>query len=199
MDFFSNLSSKLSVTGKSVADKAKEMTEITKLNAKIVAEESKLNKAYTEIGKICFEKCQCDMGEECAEYVDAAKSAMEAIAAAKEQIKTLKGVRECVNCGKELGKNDLFCGNCGTKNELPVVEEEEKVVDQICPVCKSFVPAEVQFCPTCGEKLTVEAADMVEAAVEVVEDAAEAVEDAVEDVVEEIKECCCGEEGCDCE
>ena len=184
MDFFSNLSSKLSSTGKTVAGKAKEMTEITKLNAKIVAEENKLNKAYIEIGKKCFNACQCDLGEEYAEYVAAAKAALAEIAAAKEQINALKGVRECVNCGKELGKNDLFCGNCGAKNELPVVEEEPEAVDQVCPVCKSFVPADVQFCPTCGEKLG--AASVVE---EVVED----VKEVVEDVAEEIKDCFDGE------
>lgn len=151
MDFFTDLGNKITNTGKSVADKAKDLTELTKLNAKVVSEENKLSKAYGEIGRLYYAQTQGELGEGYEEQAAAAKAALSEIAALKERIKALKGVRVCVQCGKEIGKNDLYCCSCGAKNELE--EPETKTMDQICPVCKSVVPVDVVYCPTCGEKL----------------------------------------------
>lgn len=180
MDFFNELGSKLSMTGKTVADKAKDLTEITRLNAKVVSEESKLNKAYAEIGKLYYAECRGEMADAYAEAAETIRTALAEIASAKEQINVLKGVRTCAQCGREMGKNDLYCGSCGAKNE-PAAEEAPKSKDQVCPVCKSIVPADLQYCPTCGEKLTGEAAEAApeaaaEETVEVAEEAAEAME-----------------------
>lgn len=174
MDFFTDLGNKITNTGKTVADKAKDLTELTRLNAKVVSEENKLSKAYCEIGKLYYAKSQGELGEGYEEQAAAAAAALSEIAALKDRIKALKGVRVCVQCGKELGKHDLYCCSCGAKNELE--EPEAKTIDQICPVCKSVVPMDVLYCPTCGEKLIKDEEAETEEAVEaevVVESCAE--------------------------
>lgn len=188
MDFFTDLGNKITNTGKSVADKAKDLTELTRLNAKVVSEENRLSKAYCEIGKLYYAQSQGELGEEYEEQAAAAKAALSEIASLKERIKALKGVRVCVQCGKEIGKNDLYCCSCGARNELE--EPEAKTIDQICPVCKSVVPMDVVYCPTCGEKLIKEE----EAAPE--EETAES-EDAC-GCEEKPCDCGCEEKACDC-
>lgn len=187
MDFFTDLGNKITNTGKSVADKAKDLTELTKLNAKMVSEENKLSKAYGEIGKLYYTQSQGELDEVYEEYAEAAKAALSEIAVLKERIKTLKGVRVCVQCGKEIGKNDLYCSSCGAKNEPE--EPEAKTIDQICPVCKSLVPMDVVYCPTCGEKLIKD------------EDVSTEAEDTFEESCAEGEttcDCGCGEKTCGC-
>lgn len=179
MDFFTDLGNKITNTGKSVADKAKDLTELTRLNAKVVSEENRLSKAYCEIGKLYYAQSQGELGEAYEEQAAAAKAALSEIASLKERIKALKGVRVCVQCGKEIGKNDLYCCSCGARNEPE--EPEAKTIDQICPVCKSVVPMDVVYCPTCGEKLIKEE----EAAPE-------------EETAESEDACSCEEKSCDC-
>jgi RNA polymerase subunit RPABC4/transcription elongation factor Spt4 len=151
MDFFTDLGNKITSTGKTVADKAKDLTELTRLNARVVSEEGKLSKAYCEIGKLYYAQSKGELDGPYEEYAAAASASLSEITALKEQIKNLKGVRVCVQCGREIGKNDLYCSSCGARNDFE--EPETKPVDQICPVCKSVVPADVLYCPTCGEKL----------------------------------------------
>ena len=69
----------------------------------------------------------------------------------------------CQNCGKQVGTNDMFCKNCGTK--LPSSPDDEKsasqpkekpLVKRRCPVCKDTDGADprsltgLSNCPVCN-------------------------------------------------
>lgn len=56
MTFFDDFGKKLGIVAETTVTKAKELTEITKLNMQISSEERKLEKLYAEIGKLVFEK-----------------------------------------------------------------------------------------------------------------------------------------------
>jgi len=81
-----------------------------------------------------------------------------------QELADMKGLKTCVGCGAPMAKEVLFCGKCGTKNEIPVepVEEvaEEEVVEEVvepekktCPVCEAEVTEDMAFCEVCGTKL----------------------------------------------
>lgn len=56
-------------------------------------------------------------------------------------------MKKCVNCGKEVPNDSVFCPFCGSK---------EIKNENICPKCKKAVPIDSMFCPFCGEKITIE-------------------------------------------
>lgn len=146
------------ITGKSkdVAGKVKEVAGVASLNAKILAKEDQIKSVYIELGKYVYENHKEDIPEEIADQFAAIDSAVEEIEKMKEEIRTLKGVNKCPECGKEAEKYMLFCPYCGAK--MP--EEPVEVVDE-------------------GD-VTEVVEEAAEEVAEAVEEAVEAVEDAVE-------------------
>ncbi|MCX7614157.1 MAG: hypothetical protein N2Z65_00205 [Clostridiales bacterium] len=81
MTFFDDLGRKLGVVAETTMTKAKELTDITKLNMQISSEERKMEKLYSEIGKLVFDKekdlPQSFVAEQCSKIVEVQKSIKE--------------------------------------------------------------------------------------------------------------------------
>lgn len=122
----------LNNTGKAVGEKTKQGSDIVKANLKISGEERALNDLFLEIGKTYYENNKdnpcCDTMAELFEKV-AEKN--ESIAALKNQVRIIKGVAICDNCGAEVALENDFCGKCGSKiiKPEPVPEVTEEVID----------------------------------------------------------------------
>ena len=56
-------------------------------------------------------------------------------------------MKKCLNCGKEVPIDSVFCPFCGSKDIKG---------DNTCPNCKKVVPTDSVFCPYCGERITAE-------------------------------------------
>lgn len=129
MAFLGKIRETVTDTSKMVAQKAKDMAEVTKLNGQISTEESKIKEAYLAIGKRYFEE---NMGEVSDAYINDFTIINEAkarISELQEQIKTIKGVFSCPNCGAEVTTESSFCSSCGAKIEAPLHKEEAPVVE----------------------------------------------------------------------
>lgn len=129
MAFFDKFKETVSDTSKMVAQKAKDVAEVTKLNGQISSEEAKIKEAYLAIGKRYFEE---NMGEISDAYINDFTIINEAkarISELQEQIKTIKGVFACPNCGAEVTTDSAFCSSCGAKVEAPAPKEEETIVE----------------------------------------------------------------------
>lgn len=164
MDFFNKAKEKISKTSSDVAKKAKDLTELAKLNSQVASNESTIKATYTEIGKYVYENLKDNAPEEIAEKMNAIDTAMAEINRLKAEILKLKGAQLCEQCGNEVDIEVAFCPSCGNKMPEPAVD----VVDE-------------------GEvKEVVE--DAVEKAEEVVETVVEKVEEAVEAVVEKVED-----------
>ena len=74
MTFFDDFGKKLGIVAETTMTKAKELTEITKLNMQISSEERKIEKLYAEIGKLVFEKEKDKSGsfvcEQCGKIIE---------------------------------------------------------------------------------------------------------------------------------
>lgn len=167
MDFFNKAKEKISKTSSDVAKKAKDLTEIAKLNSQISTNESTIKATYIEIGKYVFENLREDAPEEIAAKMTAIDNALAEIDRLKAEILKVKGSQKCEQCGNEVDINVAFCPSCGNKMPEPAVDvvddgEVKEVVDDV------FEKAE----------------DVVEAAAEKVEEVVEEVAEKVEDVVE---------------
>lgn len=125
MDFFNRLGDVIADNGKKVAQKAKEVSELAKLNGQLTTEENRKNAAFLAIGKRFFEE---SAGEVSTEYISDFSVINESnanIEDIKEQIKLIKKIYYCPNCGASMSISASFCSSCGSK-----VKHSEKAKEE---------------------------------------------------------------------
>lgn len=159
MEFFKGLGNKISQTSQEAIKKTKELADTTKLNGEISAEEKKINSTYQMIGQKYFELHANSPEEDFVELIISIKNSINKIEEAKEEIRRLKGKRECPQCNAVLEGEAPFCPMCGGKLptvEKPVVEEvSAEVVEEknICKNCGVDLEDGALFCQSCGTKV----------------------------------------------
>ena len=127
MAFLDNLGKKIGSAAEMAADKAKDLSEIAKLNVRITSEQNQIDAQYIEIGKLVFDTYKDDPGSPVAEQCRKIVAGQSAIAECKSQIERIKGesaqpagagpqsrARYCPNCGAAIPDNCRFCPSCGT-------------------------------------------------------------------------------------
>ena len=117
MSFLENVSSTLSKG----AGKVKYAAELTKLNGAIASNRKKMRRLYREIGEMYMELYAGCEHEELSALCDEVREHEEAIAALEKDIKRVKGIVICPECGAELGLESRYCNICGS--ELPIPDE----------------------------------------------------------------------------
>ena len=69
-------------------------------------------------------------------------------------------MKECIKCKTMIEDDELFCHECGTKQEIHEVEAQVEVVhepdDKKCIHCGETIEADSMFCPFCGKSQDVE-------------------------------------------
>lgn len=115
MDFFQKIGNTLSNTGKDIAKKTKDMSDISKLNREITDQQEVINKTYSKIGKFYFENYSNLDYPELKELCDSIKEAKKKIEGFKAEITQIKGIINCPKCNAEVSVTAAFCGNCGCK------------------------------------------------------------------------------------
>lgn len=132
MAFFENISRKVTDTAKAAARKSGDIVEVTKLNMNIGAEEDRIKRKYSEIGKTVYEAFK--KGEEIPypfmELCEKVKEYERNIEEMKVKVLELKGLKNCPSCGAELESDVAFCPKCGKKQEIPTRTVEEQPVDE---------------------------------------------------------------------
>ncbi|MGN0642297.1 MAG: zinc-ribbon domain-containing protein [Huintestinicola sp.] len=131
----------ISNTGKAVGEKAKIGTDIAKISIKVSNEERALCDLYRTVGEKYYannkENPCCD---EMKALFDQVTAKLEEIETLKADIRRMKGVSVCQNCGAEVDVDNDFCGKCGAKVEKPVpavVEEPaEEAAAEEAPVAE---------------------------------------------------------------
>lgn len=129
MSVLDSITRKVSDTAKAAAKISGSVVEITKLNMSINAEEEKIRKLYTEIGKQLYEDYTDGkaVSEELLRKCVKIDEIFENIADMKDKILELRNVKACPNCGTILDIEMEYCHKCGKKQEdIPEAEEENK-------------------------------------------------------------------------
>lgn len=101
--------------GKNIAEKGKDVLEITKLNTQIATEKDKIRELYEKIGQEVY---SAYANGESSEFVDLCVQIREIENKVKElsdKVLELKNAVKCPNCGAELTKDTIYCPKCGTK------------------------------------------------------------------------------------
>ena len=149
MAFFEKVGGKVSEMGQSVVQKTGDMTEIMKLNAAIEEEERNIGEQYYEIGRLYAGLHRHDYKEAFAVMMTAIAASEQNIQAAKQQLQILKRVVYCTGCGAEMGIDQAFCSECGTK--LSPAQDNPNLIT--CPFCQKTVDKNMRFCTGCGKPM----------------------------------------------
>lgn len=120
MAFFDDLSRKAKDVASVASEKAKDMTELAKINMAIAGEQREMDKNYRTIG-------EWFVSEYSGEIPDAVKDLVEAVKTSKEKIADLEASKP-------------------KKDEAP--EEAPKTSMKKCPICGAV--SDSKFCPQCG-------------------------------------------------
>lgn len=135
MDFFQKLGNTLSNTGKDIAKKTKDMSDISRLNHEITKQQEAIDKTYNQIGKLYFENYSNLDYADLKELCDSIKEANQKIEDFKVEITQIKGITNCPNCNQEVSNNATFCGSCGyrlkddSENPQNAISTSESVSD----------------------------------------------------------------------
>ncbi len=158
MSVFDNFGKKVSGIGQQTVAKAKEWSDVTKLNSQISDEQKKIDECYKTIGKLYVSKHAHDCESEFSAAVAAIMESNAKIDDYRKQIQTAKGIRTCPQCGAELPAGTLFCSTCGCR--LP---EIEVIPDNMvkCQKCGAVVSKDMRFCTNCGNPMPVVASTSI--------------------------------------
>ena len=152
MSFFDNIGSKASAAGQAAAEKARNFAEVNRLSGVISDHEKRISRLYFEIGQSYYERHKDDPEAEELERIAAITDTNEKIAVCRNQIKTLKGVEKCPNCGADVQNGSQFCNNCGTRMPPASMKTAPKA-GLTCPTCGTELESDAAFCFNCGTKL----------------------------------------------
>lgn len=106
---------RLSAKSKDFTQKAKDVTEQTKIKNLMKAEEEKIQSLYAALGKLYYENETEQLKEP---YADIAKTIRLSVAKAEEYQEKITGIKSkyvCPKCGASVTSTTQFCKQCGTK------------------------------------------------------------------------------------
>ena len=157
MAFFEQFGKRISDMGEGVAQQTKKLADIARLNTSISDKEKKAVQLYTAIGQAYYERHREDADAEELDKIQELNRLHQEIKNQQEEIKQLKGVAKCPNCGADVSAHALFCNACGTKmpQEAESAPEEPAPAAEgrTCPNCHAPVKEGNLFCNQCGTKL----------------------------------------------
>lgn len=134
-DFFDNFSKNAKTFADKAVKKTGEVAESAKLAISLKSEESKLDKLFNNLGKLCYDKA--DEASIAAQILEIDEQKV-VIAKIKADIAANNGKVFCSICGKEISVDVLFCPYCGTKqSEKKNMSNEEKTEVKSEPTVKS--------------------------------------------------------------
>lgn len=159
----SDIFNKIQKSGQKTVQKAKESSEVSKINSLIRAEEKAQEELFVQIGRQYFDLMGRGVPENIPDSFSALFAAVvqstEKIAGYQDDISKIQNIRRCPQCGRTWGPDASFCADCGA--ELPQVKKDDKAQAdtaeiqkiRLCPSCGYICGPDSLFCIDCGAKL----------------------------------------------
>ncbi len=120
MDFFDKLGDMLINAGKEVSDRAKDVSDSTKLSYEIRKKKQELDAKYTALGKKTYEEKKDSDDED----IRAISGLIDEIKEMEEKYADCRGGRRCAKCGAVVPMDSSFCNKCGAKFDEGIFEDE---------------------------------------------------------------------------
>lgn len=153
MALFDTMKNKISAAGQTTVQKAKDLTEITRLNSTISGAEEQVRELYTTMGYEVYRAYYENPLPEVAALIDQITQLHQKIEECKNQIDTINEVKTCPQCGGKVSKEMAFCGNCGFRMPAAEPAPTAETKAAFCGVCGATITADTVFCTNCGNKV----------------------------------------------
>ncbi len=145
MSFIDKLSSGVNEAGNTISQKAREISEQTKLTGEINKNRARRDELIRQLGESYYQAKQSGTEANFDELVHEISLVDGILAKVTESLNQLKGIVICEKCGTEISKGSAFCPSCGTPVKEPTVIR--------CPKCSAELAAGSRFCVYCGAKI----------------------------------------------
>ena len=155
-DKFMALLKKLTNATQKVVRGAKDFTDTARQNSLIEEEKKQVENIYLQIGKLYFESTETDEDTSIGRLCYSVKESNKRIAKYNEEIRQIKGTKQCPSCGAEISLTSTFCGICG--DEISIFTDtgihvgSAKDSKKYCTNCGGMLKMEAFFCTSCGQK-----------------------------------------------
>ncbi len=152
MAFMNNMRDKLTQASQSTVQKAKDLSELAKLNGTISNSEKQISELYGKIGYAVYCAYYDTPLPEVADLIKQVTDLHQAIESSKAQITAINTADTCPQCGAKISKGMAFCSGCGHK----LFDEKQPVAEQslFCSNCGAQISADSMFCTSCGQKIS---------------------------------------------
>lgn len=157
MGFFDNVKNSLTETSQELTQKAKDTTEIYRLNNLNKTKEKEIEKLVYQIGLTYYSNFREECEEKFSDLTTQIAQIQKEIAENKQMIEKLSTEEVCPSCGKKLTGGSKFCIYCGTS--LDAVKNEAKVSGKTCSSCGKPLDEGAAFCTYCGTPVPEEKAE----------------------------------------
>ncbi len=151
MAFFDDMTRKLSQATQATAQKAKELADISRLNALISEEEKKITNSYYRIGKLFVALHGSDFEDDFEPFISSIRDSEQKIIDARGQIQEIKGVTKCEKCGAPVALNMAFCSSCGSPMPKETDNPDANLIK--CISCGHMISKDMRFCTSCGKPM----------------------------------------------
>ena len=125
MDFFNKIGDTIVSAVKGVGEKAKDVTDATRLSYDISKKKSEINDKYRTLGK----KYYSEHRDEKDDMIVAITAAIEELHEMEKNLASVKGGTRCEKCGAIVPVGSAYCSKCGAKVGDIFEEEDEDIFD----------------------------------------------------------------------
>ncbi len=144
MSIIEKLSSGVTEAGNTITQKAKGISEQTKLSGEISKNKARREEYIKKLGEAYYQSQRAGEEADLSELIREIELVDGVLEKLTESLCQLKGIVICEKCGTEVMKGSAFCPSCGTAVKQPAVIR--------CPKCSAQLEAGSRFCVYCGAK-----------------------------------------------
>lgn len=145
MSIIDKLSSGVSEAGNTITQKAKGISELTKVSGEISKNKARRDECIRKLGEAYYQSRKSGEELDADEMIRELELVDGILDKLTESLCQLKGIVICEKCGTEVAKGSAFCPACGTPIKQPTVIR--------CPKCSAELPGGTRFCMHCGTKI----------------------------------------------
>lgn len=153
MSIFDDLKDKLTEASSTTMQKAKDISETTRLNKVISDSQKQIQGLYSEIGYTVYCTYRENPIPEVAESFRQIDELLRGIEECQSQIKELNTGSICPSCGAKIKQGMKFCSICGSELKLEELNIPKKEETAYCSECGAPMGADAVFCTECGNKV----------------------------------------------
>lgn len=153
---FENISKKIANVSKGAVNGTKKFAESVSLSTQIDDCRKEIRQCYTQLGETYYKRTKSGTIPEEFEGIFERIGMLDSkIIQLQEQMKRVKGLRNCPKCGAEVADEAIFCPGCGFSLPPKVTPIPQPALQQKrCENCGSMVDEDAAFCTECGWSFT---------------------------------------------